>query len=211
MKNIILSLTILLLVAACSSGSSVAPTPTNVTSNFTGNYQSNNNLDSGTVTLDQIENSDAGTVAGNIIFQPNPGVASTSCLQNTTVAAGTNNGFNISITSNEITNTINDGFVIVTTTTIPDNPNTPDVDESATNVSTVNSSTGVVGTQTTTQANGVVVTQVTTEAMGIELTGTINITLAISNEGNTLSGTYVTTGDICSNNTGTGEMTLNRT
>ena len=210
MKNIILSLTILLLVAACSSGSSEAPTPTNVTSNFTGNYQSNNNLDSGTVTLDLIEDTDAGTVAGNIIFQPNPGVASTSCLQNTTVAAGTNNGFNISITSNEITNTINDGFVIVTTTTIPDNPNT-DADESATNVSTVNSSTGVVGTQTTTQANGVVIMQVTTASADIELMGTINMTLAISNEGNTLSGTYVTTGDICSNNTGTGEMTLNRT
>lgn len=210
MKNIILSLTILLLVAACSSGSSEAPTPTNVTSNFTGNYQSNNNLDSGTVTLDLIEDTDAGTVAGNIIFQPNPGVASTSCLQNTTVATGTNNGFNISITSNEITNTINDGFVIVTTTTIPDNPNT-DADESATNVSTVNSSTGVVGTQTTTQANGVVIMQVTTASADIELMGTINMTLAISNEGNTLSGTYVTTGDICSNNTGTGEMTLNRT
>ncbi len=210
MKNIALSIVLALLIAACSSGSSEAPVPTNVTSNFTGNYASNNNLDSGAVTLDLIEDTDAGTVAGNIIFQPNPGVASTSCLQNTTVATGTNNGFNISILSNTIEQTVSDGFTIVTTTTIPDDPNTT-ADESATNVSTVNSSTGVVGTQTTTQANGTVITQVTTAADDIELSGEINITLAISNAGNTLSGTYVTTGDICSNNTGSGQMTLNRT
>jgi len=70
------------------------------------------------------------------------------------------------------------------------------------------SNTGTVGTETRTGSDGTVTSIVTTSE---ELSGNLNIQLAISNNGNTLSGTYVTTGNICSNSTGTGDMTLNRT
>ena len=211
MKNIALSVVLALLLAACSSGSSEAPIPTNVTAQFTGPYQSNNGLDSGTATIDLFETPDGLMVIGNLIFQTNPGVGSALCLRNTTVADSVNNGFNLSITSNIITITTDqDVFTITTTTTPMDNPDT-DIDESVPTITVTQSLTGIVGTTQQVLANGTVIEVVT--AIDTEenmVMGAINFQLAISNEGNTLSGTYVVDDTLCSNNTGTGTITLNR-
>ncbi len=188
MKNIALTLAMTVLLAACSSGSTVAPLPSTVNSQFAGNFQNINNTQRGTVRLDIVED-DSGAVTGNIIFESN----TANCLGNNTVS-GTTNGFNLSIAS-EINRT---RFTIVTTTTRP---------TGATTVSTRFATSGTVGTQTRTGSDGTVTTTVTTSE---DLTGNLNIQLAISNNGNTLSGTYVTTGNVCSNSTGSGDMTLNR-
>ena len=219
MKNIALSLVLALFLTACSSGSSETPIPTNVTSQFSGRYQSNNNLDRGTATIDLFEAADGLMVIGNLIFQTDPGVINTLCLRNTTVASSVNNGFNLNIQGNPVTVTIefadeDDIFTIVTTTTPPDNPDT-DIDESVPTISTSISRTGVPGTQQQVLPDGTVIETVTTREDGDEgesadFMGSVNMQLAISNEGNTLSGTYVVDGNLCSKQTGAGTITLNR-
>ena len=219
MKNIALSVVLALLLAACSSGSSEAPIPTNVTAQFSGPYQSNNGIDSGTATIDLFESPDGLMVIGNLIFQANPGVGTALCLRNTTVASSVNNGFNVNIDGNPVSVVVaaideDDLFSIVTTTTPLDDPNT-DLDESVPTISTVISRSGTPGTQQQVLANGTVIETVTTLITGEEgeevtLMGAVNIQLAISNEGNTLSGTYVVDGNLCSNSTGAGTITLNR-
>jgi len=167
--------------------------PSTVNSQFEGPFMNINNTQSGTVRLDLVE-SDGGALSGNVIFT-STGTGG-NCLGNTTIGGNsTSNGFNLSIVTNEIVRT---RFTIVTTTTRPDGSTTQ---------TTRFATSGTVGTETRTGSDGTVTTTVTSED---DLTGVINIQLAISNNGNTLSGTYVTTGTICSNNTGTGDMTLNR-
>jgi len=219
MKNIALSIVLALVLTACSSGSSEAPVPTNVTAQFSGSYQSNNGLDRGTATIDLFESPDGLMVIGNLIFQASPGVGNALCLRNTTVANSVNNGFNLNIDGNPISVIVSaadeeDLFEIVTTTTPVDDPDT-DVDESVPTITTVIARSGVPGTQQRVLADGTVIETVTTliegeEGEEVTLTGAINIQLAISNEGNTLSGTYVVDGNLCSNSTGAGTITLNR-
>jgi len=177
------------LLAACSSGSTVAPLPSTVNSQFAGEFRNQNGTQEGTVRLDIVED-DGGGVTGNIIFD----AIGENCLGNSTVT-GTSNGFNISLTSDQSRTR----FIITTTVTRP---------SGATTTTVRFSNTGTVGTETRTGSDGTVTSIVTTSE---ELSGNLNIQLAISNNGNTLSGTYVTTGNICSNSTGTGDMTLNRT
>lgn len=219
MKNIALSLVLVLFIAACSSGSSEAPIPTVVTSQFSGRYVSNNGIDRGTATIDLFEAADGLSVIGNLIFQADPAVGAALCLRNTTVASSVNNGFNLNIIGTEVMVVLaaideEDLFEIVTTTTPLDDPDTP-IDESTPTITTVISRSGVPGTQQQVLANGTTITTVTTLIDGedgeeVTLMGAVNIQLAISNAGNTLSGTYIVDGNLCSNSTGAGTITLNR-
>ena len=191
MKNLALTLAMAVLLAACSSGSTVSPLPSTTNSQFSGTYQNLNNTQSGTVRMDLVETDGDGTsaVSGNIIFTAN----GNNCLNNGQVT-GTSNGFNISLTA-PITR---DEYTITTTVTRSDN---------SASVSVRTSSSGTVGEVSRVNANGDSETVVTSVS---SLSGNINIQLAISNNGNTLSGTYTTDGNVCSNQTGTGDMTLNR-
>lgn len=198
MKNLAFALAITLFLAACSSGSTVAPVASAVSSTFTGTYASGDGSDTGSVTFDLVQ---ADTnVTGNIIISSN----GASCLRDTTVAGGTNNGFNLSINA-DLSVTGADSFQIETTTTTTAADGT-----STSTVSTVISSSGTVGTVTNNLASNVVQTVVTTLIAGETLSGLINIELAISNNGNTLSGTYVTSGEACAAFPSSGEMSLTR-
>ena len=185
MKNILLVLLVASLVAACSSGTTVSPSPANVTQLFQGTFQNNPGTESGSVTLNIIDDGN-GNISGTITFNaaPNP------CLRNATVNGNTS-GFNMTFTADQA----RDIFTIVTTVSDSDG---------VVSVSTRTAATGTAGTVTTT--SGGQTTQVVTSV--ITATGTLNATMAISNNGNTLSGTYVVDGDACSNQTGSGTMNL---
>lgn len=194
MKNLVLTLAVTVLLAACSSGTTVADLPQNVTSQFTGTFQSLNNAQSGTIILDLVEPptaDGAGAVTGNLIIQSSGAL----CLANGTLE-GTSTGFNLSLTSSQ---TRAGGFIVTTTTTSASGSNTVTVEMVA---------SGVEGTVTSDDGNGNVTTVET--AAADELSGDITFQLAISNGGDTLSGTYTVDGDLCSNATGTGNLTVNR-
>lgn len=189
MKNLALTLAMAVLLAACSSGSTVAPLPSTVNSQFSGTYKNINNTQSGSVRLDIVED-DSQNVTGNIIFAAN----GNSCLNNGQVS-GLSNGFNLSLSAP----IKRDEYTIVTVVIRNDG---------SASTSTRTSGSGTVGTVERVNANGNSETVTTTVE---ELSGNINMQLAISNNGNTLSGTYTTDGNVCSNQTGTGDMSLNRT
>jgi len=85
MKNLALTLAMTVLLAACSSGSTVAPLPSTVNSQFAGEFRNQNGTQEGTVRLDIVED-DGGGVTGNIIFD----AIGENCLGNSTVT-GTSN------------------------------------------------------------------------------------------------------------------------
>ena len=204
MKNITITLLLSVLVAACSSGNTNSDIPQNITSTFQGSFQDNGGP-TGNITLNLSDNNQ-GVVTGNLIVTGN------SCLQSGSFSNGTSNGFNVTIP--DITQTgvaPADMFEVVTTTTGPDVTN-PDgsVTPGAVSISTVIRSTGTPGTQQITQADGTVVTIVTTLIEGGAPTeGTLSFQLAITNNGSTLSGTFVTTGTVCPAGQGSGSVTLN--
>jgi hypothetical protein len=137
MKNLALALAISLLLAACSSGSTVAPQEVTLTGVYTGTFSNTEGTDEGTATFNLSQVSGSTTVTGNAIFENDGG---NNCLINSTVS-GTNNGATVTLT----------------------------IDAA-------------------------------------------NLQLAISNNGNTLSGTYVlpTATATCSSESGSGNITLNR-
>lgn len=94
MKNLSLVVAFLLFMTGCSSGTTVANTPVNITGIFTGEYESSNERDSGTMTLNIVED-ESGNLSGT--FQISFDQKDPSCLLNGTVASGTSNGFNVSI------------------------------------------------------------------------------------------------------------------
>jgi len=137
MKNLALALATTLLLAACSSGSTVAPLPISLNGVFTGSFENTDGTQDGTAifNLSQLANSDE--VTGNAVYDTN---TINTCLLNATIQDGVNNGASATLTI-----------------------------------------------------------------------GNTNFQLAISNDGNTLSGTYVTTDlDTCSNGSGAGSITLTR-
>ena len=196
MKNIALTLAMLLVLAACSSGSSEAPQPVNTTSNYTGTYQSNNGSDSGSVTLDIFESTTDQTISGNLFFTPNN--AANSCLLNTTVTGNTD-GFNMTLVTAQFSETVE---IYTTVTEVTDGTGT------VIRSTTSESRSGTVGTVVTTSGSQTT-TRVTTVAEET-VSGVMNIQLSINNDGANLSGTYIVDGDICSNQTGSGSMNLNR-
>lgn len=189
MKNIVLALIAALLVSACSSGSTATELPQNVTSTFLGSYQNTPNTQSGTITLD-IQESTGGAVSGNIIFVS---AGNNNCLTNTTVS-GTSSGFNLNLSGDQ------SGEVFTTTITTTSA-------SGSTSTSTRTSRTGQVGTESFTNSDGSARSETTT----VETTsGTLNMQFSISNGGNNLGGTYIVDGNVCSNQTGSGTMTLTK-
>ncbi|MFT7526440.1 MAG: hypothetical protein ACI9LY_001587 [Arenicella sp.] len=189
MKNIVLALIATLLVSACSSGSTATELPQNITSLFTGTYQNTPGTQSGTMTLDIVEDT-AGGVTGNLIFVP---AGNNNCLTNTPVS-GTSNGFNLSLTGDQ------SGEVFTTTITTTST-------SGSTSTTTTTSRTGQVGTESFTNSDGSARSEVTSV---VNTSGTLNMQFSISNDGNNLGGTYIVDGDTCSNQTGSGTMTLTK-
>lgn len=184
-------------LVGCSSGSSEAPAPASVTSRYEGTFQNTPGTQSGNMTLNLSE--DAGnTVTGNVIFTS----SGSNCLRNASVT-GTTTGFNFNLAADQ------SGELFTTTTTTVATTVNPDGTETSVTESivTTEASAGVVGTVRTELGGGRVATAVTTSS---NVSGQLQMQFAIGNNGATLSGTYVTTGDVCSNQTGSGDMTLNR-
>ncbi len=184
-------------LVGCSSGSSEAPAPASVTSRYEGTFQNTPGTQNGNMTLNLSEDS-AGTVTGNVIFTS----SGANCLRNASVT-GTTTGFNFSLSADQ-----SGELFTTTTTTVVTTVDSSGTETSVTeSIVTTESSAGVVGTVRTDLGGGRVSTAVTTSTAA---TGTLEMQFAIGNSGATLSGTYVTTGDVCSNQTGSGDMTLNR-
>ena len=139
MKNLALALAMTLLLAACSSGSTVAPLDVSLNGTFTGSFENTPGTQDGTATFNLSQVADSQTVTGNAIFDT---TGTNTCLLNGVISNGANNGANVTLTTN----------------------------------------------------------------------GQVNFQLAISNNGDTLSGTYVLSGAVatCSNGSGSGTITLNR-
>ena len=189
MKNIVLALIAVLLVSACSSGSTATELPQNVTSLFRGTYQNTPGTQTGTITLDIVENV-AGAVTGNIIFVA---TGNNNCLTNAPVT-GTSSGFNLSLTGDQ------SGEIFTTTITTTSAGG-------STSTTTRTSREGRVGTESFTNSDGSSRSETTTVE---DTSGTLNMQFSISNNGNNLGGTYIVDGDTCSNATGSGTMTLTR-
>lgn len=156
MKNIILSLLLITFVSACSSGSTVADTPFNVTGIYTGTYENTDGSQSGSFTLNIVEDETSGAIVGNILFESDDD----SCFVNGSVT-GSTSSFSVFL----------------------------EADQSF-QVTEISPSFGVV------------------ERTDFE--GSISYVLTQSNNGNTLSGTYISTTDLCSNFTGAGTVQINR-
>jgi len=187
MKNIALAIMVALLVSACSSGSTATELPQNVTSRFQGTFDNTTGSQSGTVTIDIVET--AGTVTGNIIFES----SGSNCLRNAPVTGNTT-GFNLSLAADQA------GQLFTTTTTT--------TSSSGSTSTTVRTSTsGRVGTTSSTSSSGSSESVVTTAE---DVTGTLNMQFTITNGGANIGGTYVTDGNVCSNATGSGNMSLVR-
>ena len=139
MKNFALTLAIILILAACSSGSTVAPQAISLNGVFTGTFVNTDESQDGTATLNLTQASGSDIVGGNAIFDTSSSRGN-SCLVNGLVT-GTNTGASAALTI-----------------------------------------------------------------------GGTNLQLAISDNGNTLSGTYVLTetSDECSSELGAGTITLSR-
>jgi hypothetical protein len=137
MKNLALALAITLLLAACSSGSTVAPLDVSLNGVYIGTFENVEGTQDGNATLNLSQTTGGTSITGNAIFDVN---GRNTCLING-IVTGDNNGSNVTITI-----------------------------------------------------------------------GGANVQLAISNNGNTLSGTYVltTVTESCSSESGSGTITLNR-
>ena len=89
MKNLALTLCITLLLAACSSGSSVSEIPPNISGLYRGDFESSNERDAGTMILNLAQD-EAGVVEGTIQFEFSE--TDLTCLRNGTIM-GNVNGF----------------------------------------------------------------------------------------------------------------------
>jgi len=204
-------ITLAILTIGCSSGTTVSDLPSNVTSRFVGTFVNTPNTQNGTVTLDLAETD--GSVSGNVIFES----SGSNCLKNATVS-GNNTGFNMNLTAEQVSRqytiviTLREPDVVTDTTTgEPPVTTTTTTPGAIISTRTIKSSGGSVGETNRTLSNGNVENRVTTVA---DVTGTLSMQFAVTNSGNSLSGTYVITGTTadltCSNSTGSGTMTLNR-
>jgi hypothetical protein len=90
MKNLALALAITLILAACSSGSTVAPQAISLNGVFTGTFVNTEESQEGTATLNLTQASGSDIVGGNAIFDTSSSRGN-SCLVNGLVA-GTNSG-----------------------------------------------------------------------------------------------------------------------
>jgi len=136
MKNLALALATTLLLAACSSGSTIAPLDATLNGIYTGTFENTAGTQGGTASFNLSEVADTDTITGTAIFDT---TTENTCLDNGVITTGTNNG-----------------------------------------------TSATIAVQSTT------------------------FQFAISNDGATLSGTYVTTeSEECSNGSGAGTITVN--
>jgi len=94
MKNIALTIVLALVLAACSSGSTVADIPFNVTGTYFGEYENSTNMRDGTFTLNIAEDQ-AGNINGTIIYDKDP-LDAFACEINS-VVSGDTSGFSVRI------------------------------------------------------------------------------------------------------------------
>jgi len=179
MKNIALALLLTIIVSACSSGTTVGDIPNNITGTYRGEFESSNENSRGTVTLNIAED-DGGTISGNAIFESF--FDDDRCFANG-IVTGSTSGFSVFM---ELSAT-----VTVTTSTPTSEP----------------------VTTTTTNPDGTTTTTTTEVSTGVEIEESeeeinVNFQLTQSNNGNTLTGTYV--GANCSNATGSGSIVFFR-
>ena len=186
MKKILLVLSIALLAAGCSSGTTVSDVPSNVTSRYTGTFNNTPGSQSGTVIID-IQDVN-GVVSGNIIFQS----SGDNCLRNSTVS-GTSTGFNLALSADQ-TGQRN-------SVTIEERePGENGAQGALVSSVTFLIASGVEGTVVTELGNGNIQTRITSAPQ--ETSGTLDMQFTVGGGGSTLSGTYTTTGNVCSNQTG---------
>ena len=93
MKNIGLSLALLLLLASCSSGTTVADTPFNITGVYLGEYENISGSIEDTLTLNIVEDQ-SGIITGNILFNFEENDRASVCGTNSTVD-GSTTGFTV--------------------------------------------------------------------------------------------------------------------
>lgn len=100
MKNIAISLAMIVLLGACSSGSTVSEVPpTNISGLYTGEFESSNGRSDGNITMNIQDNS--GVLAGNLILEFS--LTEPSCIINTIFTEGsTRTGFNVQINTSQI-------------------------------------------------------------------------------------------------------------
>lgn len=96
MKNIALALTMLIAMAACSSGTTVAELPPVVTGFYEGGYESLNRNDKGTMRLNLVQDETSGEITGTIQITFSP--VNETCLGNA-VIAGVISGFSVTLTA----------------------------------------------------------------------------------------------------------------
>jgi len=102
MKNIALILAVTLMMAACSSGSSVSDIPPDdISGSYNGDFVSNNELSEGNLTVNIQDN--GGVLTGNIIVTFNPDES--TCITNSSIE-GTRTGFNVSFVTANVTFTL---------------------------------------------------------------------------------------------------------
>lgn len=92
MKNLAFSLALILILAACSSGSTVADTPFNVTGLFSGEFENTSGSRQEGIILNIAEDQN-NNIVGNIIFETDPNDPS-SCAINSPIS-GSTSGFSV--------------------------------------------------------------------------------------------------------------------
>lgn len=104
MKNIAISLALVLLLGACSSGTSVSEVPpTDISGVYNGEFQSSNGFGDGNVTMNIQDN--FGALAGNLILEFN--LTDPSCIVNTVFdESSARTGFNVQINTSQINFTL---------------------------------------------------------------------------------------------------------
>lgn len=90
MKKLALTFVMTLFLAACSSGTSVSEEPNNLTGNYSGSFQNQENTDSGTAQINIVENS-AGAFTGFAQF------LDSKCLVNGPIVSGNTVGFAVTL------------------------------------------------------------------------------------------------------------------
>jgi len=96
MKNIALALCITLLLAACSSGSSVAEIPPNISGLYRGEFESSNERDAGTMIMNLAQDTSDDSIQGTLQFEFTE--TDLTCLINSTIE-GTIDGFAVRLES----------------------------------------------------------------------------------------------------------------
>jgi len=127
----------MLLMTACSSGTTVADTPSNVTGRFQGTFENTPGSESGTIIINIAED-DTGNITGTVIFES----SGPNCLRNSTVE-GSRSAFSVTLVAPQsvvVTTTTTDEMGMETTTT---NTETSEINYTLT---ASNNSTSLAGT-----------------------------------------------------------------